>query len=172
LWGVEILLTSIVTGIIVQNFSKEGDSLISGIEMFSLPLYVVFFCFAGAGLHLELILNVLPITIFLVLLRQVLIFVGNYTGAVVAKEDRLVKNYSWLGYSGQAGIALGLGIIIERTFPGEIGKIFLTIMIATVVINELIGPILFKYVLVKVKESNEDGIERKKDYSGLRRNRA
>ena len=53
---------------------------------------------------------------------------GNYTGAIIAKEDNLVKNYSWLGYAGQAGIALGLGIIIERTFPGEIGKIFLTIM--------------------------------------------
>jgi len=170
LWGVEILLTSIVTGIVVQNFSKEGKSLISGIEMFSLPLYVVFFCFAGAGLHLEIILNVLPITLFLVLVRLVLIYLGNYTGAVIAKEDKLVKNYSWLGYIGQAGIALGLGIIIERTFPGEIGKIFLTIMIATVVINELIGPILFKYVLVKVNESNEDGIIRKKDYTGMRRN--
>jgi Kef-type K+ transport system membrane component KefB len=172
LWGIEILLTSIVTGMIVQNFSKEGDSLISGIELFSLPLYVLFFCFAGAGLHLDLILNVLPITIFLVFLRQILIFIGNYTGAVVAKEDKLVKNISWLGYAGQAGIALGLGIIIERTFPGEVGEIFLTIMIATVVINELIGPILFKYVLVKASESNEDRIERKKDYSGLRRNRA
>jgi len=172
LWGVEILLTSIVTGIIVQNFSKEGDSLISGIELFSLPLYVLFFCFAGAGLHLDLILNVLPITLFLVLLRQLLIFIGNYAGATIAKEDKFVKNYSWLGYAGQAGIALGLGIIIERTFPGEIGEMFLTIMIATVVINELIGPILFKYVLIKANESNDDGSERKKDYSGVRRNRA
>lgn len=172
LWGVEILLTSIVTGIIVQNFSKEGDSLISGIEMFSLPLYVVFFCFAGAGLHLELILNVLPITIFLVLLRQILIYVGNYTGAIVAGEDSKVKRYSWLGYAGQAGIALGLGIIIERTFPGEIGNIFLTIMIATVVINELIGPILFKYVLIKVNESNEDDIQIKKNYPRLRRSKS
>ena len=167
LLGVEILLTSIITGIIVQNFSKEGDSLISGIEMFSLPLYVLFFCFAGAGLHLDLILNVLPITIFLVLLRLVLIFVGNYTGSVVAKEDNMVKKYSWLGYAGQAGIALGLGIIIERTFPGDIGEIFLTIMIATVVINELIGPILFKYVLIKVNESNENGVEKQKNYSGM-----
>jgi Kef-type K+ transport system membrane component KefB len=172
LWGVEILLTSIVTGIIVQNFSKEGDSLISGIELFSLPLYILFFCFAGAGLHLELILDVLPITIFLVLSRQVLIFIGNYTGAVVAKEDKLVKHYSWLGYAGQAGIALGLGIIIERTFPGNIGKIFLTILIATIVINELIGPILFKYVITKAKESNEDEITQRKNYPWLRRSSA
>jgi hypothetical protein len=118
-------------------------------------------------LHLDLILEVLPITIFLVLLRQALIFIGNYAGAVVAKEDNLVKNYSWLGYAGQAGIALGLALIIERTFPGNIGKIFLTIMIATIVINELIGPILFKYVLIKAKESTEDEFTKKKNYSWM-----
>ena len=99
--------------------------------------------------------------------RQVLIFVGNYIGAVVANEDNLVKNYSWLGYAGQAGIALGLAIIIERTFPGNIGKIFLTIMIATIVINELIGPILFKYVIIKAKESDENEISKKKNYSWM-----
>jgi Kef-type K+ transport system membrane component KefB len=169
LWGMEILLTSIVTGIIVQNFSKEGASLISGIELFSLPLYVLFFCFAGASLQLDLILDVIPITIFLVATRLVLIFVGNYVGAMAAKEDRKVKTISWLGYAGQAGIALGFGIIIERSFPGSIGQIFLTILIATVVINELIGPILFKYVLTKVNESNEDEFDRKKNNTGLRR---
>jgi len=46
--GLEVLLTSLVTGIVVQNFSRHGQSLISGIEIFSLPIYVIFFCFAGA----------------------------------------------------------------------------------------------------------------------------
>ena len=171
LWGMEILLTSIVIGIIAQNFSAEGDSLISGIELFSLPLYVLFFCFAGASLHLDIIFDILPITLFLVATRLGLIFLGNYAGAIVAKEDINVKKYSWLGYTGQAGIALGLGIIIERTFPGATGQMFLTIIIATVVINELIGPILFKFVLSKVNESNEESIVRKKNYTRLRRNK-
>ncbi len=167
LLGMEILLTSIVIGIIVQNFSAEGNSLISGIELFSLPLYVLFFCFAGAGLHLDIIFDILPITLFLVISRFCLIFMGNYAGALIANEDSNVKKYSWLGYTGQAGIALGLGIIIEKTFPGATGQIFLTIIIATVVINELIGPISFKFVLSKVNESNEESIVRKKNYTRL-----
>ena len=57
---------------------------------------------------------------------------------------------------GQAGIAVGLGTIIEKTFPGPIGTSFKTILIASVVINELLGPILFKYILVKAKESTAD----------------
>ena len=43
LFGIEILLTSIIAGIIVQNFSKQGESLISGIELSSLPIYIIFF---------------------------------------------------------------------------------------------------------------------------------
>jgi hypothetical protein len=58
-----------------------------------------------------------------------------------------------MGYVGQAGIAVGLGTIIENTFPGEIGTSFKTILIASVVINELLGPILFKYILIRAKES-------------------
>jgi len=61
-----------------------------------------------------------------------------------------------MGYIGQAGIALGLGMIIENTIPGEIGNKIMTIAVATVVINEILGPILFKYVLVKANETNNN----------------
>jgi len=153
LFGLEVLLTSLVTGIVVQNFSRHGHSLISGIEIFSLPIYVIFFCFAGASLHVEILSQALFITFILVLARFLLNYIGNYLGAVLAKEDRFIKNYSWMGYIGQAGIALGLGIIIKQNLPGEIGEYFLTILISTVVINEMLGPILLKYIFVKSKEA-------------------
>jgi hypothetical protein len=58
-----------------------------------------------------------------------------------------------MGYIGQAGIALGLGVIIEQNLPDEIGKYFLTILISTVVINEMLGPVLLKYIFVKSGEA-------------------
>jgi hypothetical protein len=54
-----------------------------------------------------------------------------------------------MGYIGQAGIALGLGVIIKQNLPDETGEYFLTILISTVVINEMLGPILLKYIFVK-----------------------
>jgi len=149
LFGLEVLLTSLVTGIVVQNFSRHGQSLISGIEIFSLPIYVIFFCFAGAKLHVEILGEALLITFILVLARFLLNYAGNYVGAVLAREDRFIKNYSWMGYIGQAGIALGLGVIIKQNLPDETGEYFLTILISTVVINEMLGPILLKYIFVK-----------------------
>jgi Kef-type K+ transport system membrane component KefB len=150
----EILLISIITGIIVENFSKQGESLIDAIEQSSLPLYIIFFCFAGAGLHLETLKSALSLTLMLVVARLVLIFIGNYIGSILAKEDVTIKRYSWLGFIGQAGIAVGLATLIENSFPGAIGNQIKTILIATVVVNEFMGPILFKLLLVKVKEIN------------------
>jgi Kef-type K+ transport system membrane component KefB len=151
-FGLEVLLTSIITGVVVQNFSKQGKSLISGIEKFALPIYVIFFCFAGARLHLETIGNALVLTLFLVFARFGLNYLGNYAGAALAGESNMVKHVSWLGYIAQAGIALGLGVIIEQNLSGELGKFLLTILASTVVINEIIGPILLKYVFVKARE--------------------
>ncbi|TFH01232.1 MAG: hypothetical protein E4H13_05455 [Calditrichales bacterium] len=153
LFGLEILLTSLVTGIVVQNFSKYGNRLITNIEVFSLPVYVIFFCFAGASLHLEILGQMLFVTLFLVVARLVLNYLGNLAGAVIAGESRLVRNISWMGYIGQAGIALGLGIIIEKNLPSDIGKYFFAILISTVVLNEMIGPVLLKYVFIKSGEA-------------------
>jgi Kef-type K+ transport system membrane component KefB len=156
LFGIEILLTSIIAGIIVRNFSSEGKGLITEIEMFSLPLYIIFFCLTGASLHFDVLTTSIVLTFLLITIRTVFIYLGTYIGAYFAGENNLVKTHSWMGYIGQAGIALGLGMIIERNFPGGIGQTLLTIIIATVVINELIGPILFKYFLIKSKEARED----------------
>ena len=152
-FNVEILLTSIITGIIVENFSEKGEQLIKGIEQSSLPFYIIFFCFAGAGLHLETLQKAFVLTAFLVIIRMLLMYAGNLAGAIAVNEDKNIKNLSWLGFVAQAGIAVGLGTIIENTFPGEIGSNFKTILLSSVVINELIGPIFLKYILVKSKET-------------------
>ena len=150
----EILLISIITGIVVENFSKQGETLIENIEKSSLPLYVIFFCFAGASLHLETLRSAIVLTTLFVIARIILLIVGNYAGGILSGEGILIRNYSWLGFIGQAGIAVGLATIIETSFPGELSNKIRTILLATVVINEFIGPIFFKYLLVKAKETN------------------
>ncbi len=153
--NVEILLTSIITGIVVENFSKEGDALIEGIEKSSLTLYVIFFSLAGAGLHLETLRKAFIMTLILVIGRMALKHIGSYAGAVLAREQANIKRYTWTGFIGQAGIAVGLGNIIYNAVPGETGLHFRTILIATVVINEMIGPIIFKYGLTKTNEAGQ-----------------
>ena len=149
----EVLLTSLVTGIVVQNFSRHGKSIISEIEIFSLPIYVIFFCFAGASIHFSILGKMLMVPIVLVLARLLFKYMGNFVGASFAKEDAQIKHHSWMGYIGQAGVALGLGIVIERNLPPESGALFFTLLISTVVMNEMLGPVLLKYLFIKVGES-------------------
>jgi len=56
-------------------------------------------------------------------------------------------------YLTQAGVALGLATIISNEFPSW-GHEFETIVIAIIVLNQLIGPPLFKWSLNYVKESH------------------
>ncbi len=153
IFGLEILISSIITGIVVENFSQKGQELIEGIEKTSLPLYIIFFTFAGASLHLDTLKKALFMTLILVLLRMLFLYLSNFIAGYVLKEDRIITHYSWLGFLGQAGIAVGLANIIEKAIPGETGQIFKSILIATVVINEFLGPIFFKYLLIKAKEA-------------------
>jgi hypothetical protein len=46
----------------------------------------------------------------------------------------------------QAGLALGVAAVIERNFPA-FGAGFRSLSLATIAINEMIGPILFKRAL-------------------------
>ena len=154
IFNLEILISSIMAGIVVENFSKKGEELIKGIEKTSLPLYIIFFTFAGASLHLDTLKKAFAMTLLLIILRMIFLYLSNFIAGYFLKENKIIKHYSWLGFLGQAGIAVGLANIIERTIPGEIGVIFKSILVATVVINEFLGPIFFKYLLIKAKEAN------------------
>ena len=153
LFELEILISAMVAGIVVENFSGKGEELLTGINKISLPLYIIFFTFAGASLHMKTVKQAFFITLFLILLRMLFLFLSNYLAGKWLKEDKLVTHYSWMGFVGQAGIAVGLANIIERSIPGETGKILISILIATVVINEFLGPVFFKFLLEKAGET-------------------
>jgi Trk K+ transport system NAD-binding subunit len=86
-------------------------------------------------------------------LRLVSIFFGGIVGISVAKDFKKYTFIAWMPYLTQAGVALGLATIISHEFPLW-GHQFETIVIAIIVINQLVGPPLFKWSLNFVKESH------------------
>jgi hypothetical protein len=66
----------------------------------------------------------------------------------------VVRKWGWSSLVSQAGLALGLGIVVEAAFPG-IGTSFRSLVIAAVAINEMIGPVLFKLALDRSGESDK-----------------
>lgn len=55
----------------------------------------------------------------------------------------------------QAGLTLGISLIIERTFP-SIGSGFRSLAVTAVAVNEIVGPNLFQLALDRTGESSQE----------------
>ncbi len=149
---VELVLMFMVAGFLVQNFSDEGHQLIEAIEKGSLPIYVTFFAIAGASLDLPVFYGNLSLAITIVVLRMVTTFAGTYVGGRLTGSTAEVQKLGWMGFVGQAGLTLGLVSLVSTTFPGVVGTSIRTLVIASVAMNQIVGPVLFRYSLIKTGE--------------------
>lgn len=148
------ILMGISAGFVVQNFSVQGPKFIEALEANSLPLYAMFFAVAGAGLDLGVIPDVWQACIVLIVARAALNYGSTYLGVRVAADAPEIRRYAWMGFLAQAGVTLGLASIISDRFPGW-GEQVAAIIIAMVAFNQLIGPPLFRYSLVRSGEAQQ-----------------
>lgn len=150
------LLTFLTAGFVVANGSGQGPKLLHEVEQTGGVVFVVFFATAGAHLDLLLFAGLWPIALALAGARVLVTVVGNALGARLAGDDPVIRRWGWAPLVSQAGLTLGLSAVIERAFP-SFGAGFRSLVVATVAINEVIGPILFKLALDRVGESGKGG---------------
>jgi len=150
-FGFHPLLICLIAGFLVQNVSAQGDSLIQEIEKISLPVYVVFFAISGASLDLGALKAGWLFALIYVVWRGILKFVGTYWGSRWSGQNRDMQWFGWAGFISQAGVALGMAIIIENEFPSWGGE-FKAMVLAVIAVNQIIGPVLLQKLLVKVGE--------------------
>ncbi len=150
------LLICLTAGFLVENFSAQGEKLILAIERSSLPVYVVFFAISGASLDLDALKVGWLLALFCVFLRGGFKFFGTYIGAKLARDDSKVQKKSWMGFISQAGVALGMAIVVEESFPNWGGE-FKTLVLAIIALNQIIGPIILQRFLVRSGEAGKKG---------------
>lgn len=149
----EPLLISIIASFVLTNYSKHRVEFSELLEEISPTIYIVFFTLVGASLSIQTLMSVFGIAVALFFLRLITMYFGGVFGVVLAKDKKEYTHIAWMPYLTQAGVALGLATIVAHEFP-EWGHQFETIVIAIIVINQLVGPPLFKWTLNKVKESH------------------
>ena len=150
--GMDALLASIVAGFVVENFSKNGEKLIQGIETSSAPVYVIFFSLAGQGLNLSALYEMWPFATLLVIARLGGVFWGTTHGVRYAGESNEISRFAWTGFIGQAGVSIGFAVMIGFQFPGWGAKLG-ALVLAGIVINQIIGPVLMKRSLTQAGET-------------------
>jgi Kef-type K+ transport system membrane component KefB len=145
------LLLCMSAGFYVENFTDRGGLLIDAIERYSLPIFVLFFTITGAELQLVVLAQVWPMVLLLVGLRTFSIWAGTTAASALAKDPPTVRKNLWLGFLTQAGVSLGLATLIGEEIPG-IGVEIETIIVAAVALNQIAGPVAFRFGLLKSGE--------------------
>jgi Kef-type K+ transport system membrane component KefB len=148
------ILMSMSAGFVVQNFSIQGPRFVRALEANSLPLYALFFAVAGADLDLGVIPVVWKAGILIIAVRAALMYLSTYLAAATTRELPLIRQYAWVGFIAQAGVTLGLAMIVRERFAAWGGEEVAATIIAMIAINQLVGPPLFRFALLKAGESN------------------
>ena len=149
----EPLLICIIASFYLTNYSKHRIEFSEVLDEISPLIYIIFFTLTGASLSIQTLMSVFGIAISLFFLRLITMVFGGIFGVYAAKDPKKYLFIAWMPYLTQAGVALGLATVVSNTFP-EWGYQFETIIIAIIVINQLVGPPLFKWALNRVKESH------------------
>jgi Kef-type K+ transport system membrane component KefB len=147
----EPLLTFLTAGFVVQNLSNQGDKLLHTIEQTGSVVFIVFFATAGAHLDIPLLTHMWPIALSLCAGRFAATFIAHRLGAAWARDDPFLTRWGWASLISQAGLTLGLSAVLARTFPA-VGEGLRSLVVATVAINEVVGPIFFKLGLERGNE--------------------
>jgi len=164
-WHLSLILTNMVVGFVLANARHE--SLLHRVtapllEVMPL-LFVLFFCLAGAHLQLSALPALGAVGIVYVLGRSAGLIGGARIGAMFGHVEDKVKKYVGLGILSQAGVAIGLSLIVKHEFTQldaryiaphalEIGTSVLATITATCIFFEIVGPILTKVALKRAGE--------------------
>ncbi len=150
-YGMSPLLINLALGCAVANLSRDYKSLIDHLKSVDLPFYVMFFVIAGVSLHLDLLPAVGTIGLAYVVGRTCGKMLGVYLGALRIRAPETVRRFAGLAILAQAGIAIGLCMVVGQEFK-QIGPMITSAVLASVVIFEISGPILLRWVLIKSGE--------------------
>ena len=136
--------------------TTDDSRLFKQLNYFSPPILLLFFVRSGLNFDLGAIvgvsdsvggLSLLTVGVAYFFTRIVGKYGGAFLGCLLARKDKSVRNYLGLALIPQAGVAIGLAAMGARTLGGSMGQALETIILASSVLYELIGPACAKLSL-------------------------
>lgn len=156
-----LILTTMMLGFVLANTTPPTmvKALVSQLRTWMPFLFIPFFFLAGAHLDIAALPSLGILGIVYVAARTAGLMGGARLGAVIGKSDDNIRKYLGFGILSQAGVAIGLSMLVLAEFNGlgtpdaaRIATQVITTITATCIIFEIIGPIGAKYALEKAGE--------------------
>ena len=157
---VSFLLASMVLGCVVANLARHHIRPFHAIEGIEWPFMILFFVLAGASLQFEMLFRIGFIGSVYIIFRIIGRLIGGWTGGAISNAKPLMRRWMGIALMPQAGVALGMALVVIERHP-DLGEIILPVVIASTVLFELIGPVLTRTGLIHVGEVPSDRKMRK-----------
>lgn len=156
------ILTSMMVGATITNVMQNHMRLFRSIDTFTPPIYLFFFTLAGVSLHLSSLGTMGAVGIGYVVARGIGKIFGSYLGCKVNHSPSAVAKNLGLSLLPQAGVAIGLAILVKQEIPG-IGDQISTVVLGGVLVYEIIGPISAKFALERAGEISKPSKDKKSE---------
>ena len=149
------LIASLGVGATMVNLSARSRRLFNTLSRTDPPFYAIFFVIAGADLDVSLVPSMGILGIYYLFARAAGKFWGaRYAARWLGLEDA-VQRLLGFGLMAQAGLAVGLVLVINQRFP-EYAEIVSTVVLSSVVVYEMFGPISTRYAITRSGEARPD----------------
>ena len=143
------LLTSLVTGGIFANLAKDAQKFESSMRLLGGPLFACFFVQAGYSLHLEDLSHMGLIGVAYILCRTAGKVLGCKIGLGSTVGPPRAAERLGSALLCQAAVVIGLATFVDQYWDSPLAKQFSIVVLGSVVVFELIGPLLVKRCVVQ-----------------------
>ncbi|MEY8387653.1 cation:proton antiporter [Oscillospiraceae bacterium 38-13] len=154
--GFSLLLVCMMTGTLFCNICDFSEELMSRVDGWTAPLFVLFFVLSGAELDLSVLRNpsVLLTGVIYILVRSLGKYVGAYGSCAMTGCGEKITKYLGVTLLPQAGVALGMAITAQSLAGGTVVR---SVVLFSVLVYELVGPALTKRALLAAGEIDLEG---------------
>ena len=154
--GFSSLLVCMMLGTVFCNLSPLSDDLMGRADRWSQPLLAVFFVVSGAELQLEVFAHPMLVLIgaVYILFRSAGKYFGAFFSAKLTKCSPKVVKYLGVTLLPQAGVALGMCVTAQQLGSVD-GPLVRNIILFSVLIYELVGPLMTRQALKAAGEISE-----------------
>lgn len=154
--GFSLLLVCMMTGTVFCNICDFSEELMGRVDRWSAPLNILFFVLSGAELDLNILSNpmVLLIGIVYIIARSSGKYLGAYGSCRLTHCDKSITHNLGITLLPQAGVALGMAQTAATLSDGAMVR---NVVLFSVLIYELVGPVLTKRALTRAGEIRPEG---------------
>ncbi len=151
--GFSPLLSCMMLGTVFCNICESSEELMDRVDRWTTPLFILFFVISGSELELSVFADVaiIGVGVIYILFRSIGKYFGSMGSAKLTGCSDTISKYLGITLLPQAGVALGMSVTAMQLGTTE-GTIVRNIILFSVLIYELIGPLLTKIALTKAGE--------------------